>query len=562
MCICLASSAQSSHRYDIIIDELLPDPTPVVGLPNAEFIELKNISATAYDLRDWKISNQTSTAIIKKDFILKPDSFVVICPVSDTGAYSAFGSVIGLSGFPSLNNDGATIILLSPEALTIHAISYDKSWYQNEIKSNGGWSLEMMDAKNPCTGYGNWKASIDKLGGTPGKKNSVDGVNQDIQAPSLFRTYTADSTTIIAIFNEPLDSSSASSALNYQIDGDLGAPSSALSLPPLFNEVQLTLPFILKSNMVYQLSVSNLSDCSGNLISSLDKVKAGLPSSPDTMDIVINEILFNPATNGYDYVELYNRSDKIADMKQLYLANQNISGSLINIEQLSSSPYLFFPGEYYVFTENGLWLNQNYEVRNPDKVIELSSMPSLPDDHGNIVLADQMKKKIDQLEYDHKWHFGLIDNEQGIALERISYDKPTQNPENWTSASSTSGYGTPTYQNSEFMEHQLAKGTISIMPGIFSPDDDGYEDNCLIYYQVSDPGYVANITIFDASGRPVRYLAKNAILGLNGNFRWDGLDDNQKKLSIGIYIVMTEIFNLGGYTKKFKNTVTLAKRLK
>jgi hypothetical protein len=560
ICICFAASAQSPHRYDIIIDELFPDPTPVIGLPNAEFIELKNISANAYDLSAWKISNQTNFASIKRNFILQPDSFVVLCALADTDAYSKFGAVIGISGFPSLNNEAATISLLSPEGLIVYAVNYDKSWYQNEIKNNGGWSLEMIDTKNPCTGHANWTASRDSRGGTPGRKNSTDGINPDLQAPALNRTYTVDSTIIVAIFDEPLDSLSASSISNYQIDGELGSPKSAFPLPPLFNEVQLTLPANLKSNTIYQLSATNVEDCAGNSMSAA-KVKIGLPSIPDTMDIVINEILFNPATNGYDYVELYNRSEKTFDMKQLYIANQNTSGSLANIEQLSSSSFLFFPGDYYVFTENRQWLDQNYQVRNPDKVIELPNMPSLPDDHGNIVLLDQSGKKIDQLEYDHKWHFRLIDNEQGVALERISYDQPTQSADNWTSGSSTSGYGTPTYQNSEFLPNQLVKGTVTIVPRIFSPDDDGYEDNCLIYYQVPDPGYVANITIFDASGRSVRYLAKNAILGLNGNFRWDGLDDNQKKLSMGIYVVLTEIFNLNGYTKKFKNTVTLAKRL-
>ncbi len=104
------------------------------------------------------------------------------------------------------------------------------------------------------------------------------------------------------------------------------------------------------------------------------------------------------------------------------------------------------------------------------------------------------------------------------------------------------------------------QGIISISPKIFSPDNDGFDDFATISYQMTAPGYVANITIFDANGRPVRYLVKNATLALKGNFRWDGLNEKLEQLPIGVYIVFTEIFNLQGKTKKFKNVVTLARK--
>src|SRR4029077_15697372 len=212
-----------------------------------------------------------------------------------------------------------------------------------------------------------------------------------------------------------------------------GAATGAFPIPPLFNEVQIKLPAKLRSDIVYELNVSNVTDCAGNAIGIMNTAKTGLPLIADSLDIVINEILFNPKTNGYDYVEFYNSGNKIIDLTKLYVSNRNVTGAFSDIKQLSSSSLLFFPGEYYVISENSLWLNQNYLVKNPDKVIELSSLPSLPDDHGNIVLLNQPGNIVDELEYDHKWHFALIDNEQGVALERIDYNKPTQDAGNWTS---------------------------------------------------------------------------------------------------------------------------------
>jgi flagellar hook assembly protein FlgD len=75
-----------------------------------------------------------------------------------------------------------------------------------------------------------------------------------------------------------------------------------------------------------------------------------------------------------------------------------------------------------------------------------------------------------------------------------------------------------------------------------------------------NPGYVANIIIYDAVGRAVRHLQKNTLCGIKGFYKWDGLNDNYRPLPQGIYIVYTEIFNLQGKVKKYKQTVVLARR--
>ncbi len=99
------------------------------------------------------------------------------------------------------------------------------------------------------------------------------------------------------------------------------------------------------------------------------------------------------------------------------------------------------------------------------------------------------------------------------------------------------------------------------MPKVFSPDNDGVDDIATIQYKIDAPGYVANITIFDAAGRAVRNLVRNGILGLSGYWNWDGLDDKGKKLPVGTYVIFSEIFNLEGKKDRFKNTVVLARKL-
>jgi len=168
---------------------------------------------------------------------------------------------------------------------------------------------------------------------------------------------------------------------------------------------------------------------------------------------------------------------------------------------------------------------------------------------------------VDEVNYNAGWHFKLIDNPEGVSLERIDPSGSSQDPGNWHSAASSAGFGTPTYKNSQYKQTQAIDASIEITPKIFSPDNDGHDDVATIQYKMNGSGFVANITIYDAQGRPVRYLVKNGILGTGGQWNWDGLDEKGNKLPIGTYIIYTEIFNLQAKKQQFKNTVVLARKL-
>ncbi|MGI8633946.1 MAG: gliding motility-associated C-terminal domain-containing protein, partial [Segetibacter sp.] len=233
------------------------------------------------------------------------------------------------------------------------------------------------------------------------------------------------------------------------------------------------------------------------------------------------------------------------------------NNTLGGLHQLTRDNLLCFPGDYVVISNQGSVVKQNYVAKYPDNFIDVT-MPSFPDDQGAAVILNAQGQVIDELQYNAKWHFALIDNEEGVALERIDYNKPTQSKDNWTSAASSAGFGTPTYQNSQFRSDLTTQGEMSITPKTFSPDNDGFEDFTTIHIKLADPNYVANITIFDALGRPVKNLAKNATLSSISSFRWDGLDDKLRKVPVGIYVVYIEAFNLNGKKKSFKNTVVVA----
>jgi len=550
-------SFYTPQQYDVVIDEIMADPTPQVGLPNSEWVELRNTSAFAINLQGWKLEDATGQSGVMPDVILQPDSFVIVCAGSALAGLAPFGKTISVTSFPSLNNDGDLITLYSAEGKTIHAVQYSSAWYQDDLKKDGGWTLEMIDAKNPCSGMSNWKTSVDPAGGTPGKKNSIDAVNPDQTSPTLLHAFAKDSTSIILVYDEPLDSTKAATVSNYIIDNGVSAISAA-AVPPLFDKVNITTNSPIMAGTVYTVIASRVPDCNANTINSKNSARFGIAQDADSLDIVINEILYNPKPNGVDYVELYNRSKKIIDLSHVYIANRS-SGTISSIQQVASENVLLFPKDFLVLASDPVAVKGQYITTNPDAFIGISSMPSFPDDAGYVIILNEQGNIVDEVDYSDKWQFPLISNTEGVSLERINYDGPSVQS-NFHSASTAVGYGTPGYKNSQYSLNEEVPGTISVTPNIFSPDNDGTDDFATINYSFPSPGYVANITVFNASGHAVHYLQKNSLNGINGYYRWDGLDDKNRKLPQGIYIIYTEIFNTAGKKKQFKNTIVLARK--
>jgi hypothetical protein len=325
--------------------------------------------------------------------------------------------------------------------------------------------------------------------------------------------------------------------------------------------VQLNLGTPLQAQTVYTVTVNAVTDCKGNVISSRNQAQVGLPQDALANDVIINEILFNPRSGGFDYVEFYNRSNKIIDANKLTIANRNSLGVFNSLKKLSETSRFILPGEYVVITESVASLSLEYFVQNPNAVLVVSTLPSFPDDAGNVVLLNAQGNVVDEVKYLDDWHFSLIANDDGVSLERIDPDGPSTDRNNFHSAASTAGYGTPGYKNSQYKQTAITNATVAITPKIFSPDNDGTDDIATVQYSVNQPGFVANITILDAAGRQVRHLVKNNTLGLTGSWNWDGLNEKGAKLPIGTYIIYTELFNLDGKKERFKNTIVLARRL-
>ncbi len=550
---------KAAGRYDVLINEFMADPDPPVGLPNAEFVELYNRSNKIIHLKNWTLTKPTQNGAVLPEYLLYPDSFLIITGTTSQAAFTGYGNTLGLASFPSLTNTGDQILLKDQNNNLIHSVSYDDSWYQDDAKKSGGWSLEMIDTENPCNGKDNWRASVSADGGTPGQMNSIAQSNPDTILPRLIRATLEDSNTLILYFSESVANDIGSNAANYVVNNGVGAPVSAVPVPFNYQTVRLEFTQNFQPGLLYSVRVLNMNDCSGNPIGMNDSARFAIPDTAAAGDVLINEILFNPKTAGYDFVELYNNSAKVIDLKQLDIIEKDLAEPAVILEQSAASDesYLLLPGEFAVLTANPENIQLSYYVENPLALVQ-SSIPNFPDDAGICVLKIHNGITIDSLSYSHTWHFGLLDVEDGVSLERIDYGKPTQDKSNWHSAASTVGFATPSYRNSQYSETGITDDNISIDPEVFSPDNDGDKDFTLIKYRFAEPGYNANLRIYDANGRLIRDLVHSELLGSEGQFQWDGTDDNNHKARVGIYIAYIEVFNLEGKVKRFKKQMVLS----
>ncbi len=289
-------------------------------------------------------------------------------------------------------------------------------------------------------------------------------------APKLIRANAIDSVHISLLFDEPLDSLKAVAIANYSISEGIGAPVAKITVAPLFNTINIKLSTPLLAGKVYTFIVTAITDCAGNTIGNKNSARIGLSAVANSLDIVINEILYNPPANGADYIEIYNRSNKIINLKQTYIANRGSKGTIGNIIPISATSYLLFLQDYIVLTSDVAAVKATFIAKNLDAFIAVK-LPSYNNDKGDVIILNTQGKITDEVAYTDSWPFKTLTDTKGVALERIDYNAKSQSVDNWHSAATSAGYGTPTYKNSQYGIDEQVSGEIKITPEIVSPNN-------------------------------------------------------------------------------------------
>ena len=557
----ISFSYYQPQAFDVVFNEIMADPSPQVGLPNYEYLELYNQTDKIMELDQWKLTIGTSEKTFEHVSI-QPGDYLIVAKDEAGEELSVYGPFYGFSSF-ALTNSGQLLVLKDKLANVISTVTYSDNWYKNPEKEDGGWSLEQINPQNFCSGGDNWLASENMLGGTPGAVNSVK--NDSVLLPKADRLEVVANNTLRLFFNQAMDLTSMATKAAYTVDLGIGNPSETYTYETEPEMVELYFEQAFQEGVVYNLTVSkSLLNCMGVNMANDTIIPFGLGEQALESDIVINEILFNPWTNGVDYVEIYNRSEKVIDLNLLKIGTVKISPPNpldTSYYTIAEQQYLLVPGNYLALTSSPFSVKDQYYTNNPDGFIKVDPFPAYNNDKGVCLLVTGTGEIIDVFDYSEEMHYPLLNYVDGVTLERTNFNAPTQEASNWHSAAESVGFGTPAYLNSQFVPGGEIDEEITIEPEIFSPDNDGYNDIISINYNFPKPGYMMTVNIFNAGGQLVRDLANNEYLGTEGSVNWDGIQDDNTKAAIGIYVFYIQVWDLEGNVKKYKKTGVLASKL-
>jgi hypothetical protein len=535
---------------DIIVSEIMADPTPEVDLPGYEFLEILNTTSELLEVTDMYLV-VGADSIPVPDFSIDPKTYLVLCQRAALSEFARYGLALNVPNWPSLNNRGERISLYNMKGELIFTVDYDDSWYQSIEKDEGGWSLEMIDVHFPCKGRENWKASTAPSGGTPGNENASKDQLTDLSAPEISNIIAINEHEILIELNEKLVPV-ALELSQVATNPNLPAESVMLVLPDL-NRINVVFSEPILRSTSYQLTLKGLEDCLGNRQSETSKMFL-LPTPADSLDVLINEILFNPWPDGVDFVELYNQSEKYIDLNGWSLGNKDSV-------TITSEHFVVEPMQFLVLTEDFETLNNHYPGIDENLVLEVGKLTPFNDDEGTIRLMDADKQAVDLFQYSEDYHSPFIRDPEGVSLERISFEGASNSQDNWQSASESVGFATPGKMNSQYFANPEGSDKVTVEPQVFDPGNVGTNNFTLIKCRFDQPGNMASIKVLDGAGRIVKTIANHQSIGMEENFKWEGENDNGAEVRMGYYIVYLEVYNADGSRKIYRKKVVVGGRM-
>lgn len=537
---------QDAGFGEVVVTEIMAKPEPVVGLPPFEYIELHNRSDKIIDLAQLVLSSNGQPVNLPVYFLL-PDSFATL---TGSGEWPMAGhpNVLVADGLFAINNSQDEIQLHDLQGNLIHEVRFTSAFITDKAKAQGGWSVEMGDVDRFCTMEGNWKASFSPQGGTPGEVNSWQ-IRIEDEDPPVLRTVGLDESSMVSLhFNEGLHPVS---------DIRLVYPDGSTEITDWifdYNSVTASMNVIPEPEPMPYL-ITGMSDCYGNVSADIDTIFLGSPKQVRQGELIINEIMFH-ADVASEYIEFKNVSGHVIDLHGLNLRTRSPGSEWSAAYPLVASSHLLLSGQLICFTKDVNRVIVHFRAEaNPENIFPMTDLPALNDNESELAVVDRSLNWIDTIHYSEDMHYALLADVEDVSLERLIAGE-----QQWMSASSASGYGTPGGPNSHgsattAADHE-STGFIDVSCDPVTPDNDGWNDRVAI--GISHPGmFNYSVSIWRTDGGAVNTLVEQGYGTDRAVHSWDGRGADGHFLTEGIYLVLVELRTEGGQTRRITKCITV-----
>ena len=182
-----------------------------------------------------------------------------------------------------------------------------------------------------------------------------------------------------------------------------------------------------------------------------------LPDYPEEVKniLLFNEVMYDNAKDGAEYIELYNPSESTVSIPSLKLmryidtgSNSTETKTSVILQQMDGKQEISVPPYGYIcLTKSAATLIKKHKVSG-ETIIEIPKFPVLTneDSHLAIMTNEEKSRLIDKCSYFESMHSSNNKRHQGISLEKISPELTSSTKKNWHSSKDSTG-GTPGKEN-------------------------------------------------------------------------------------------------------------------
>jgi len=526
--------------FDLIFTEFMLDYESNTGfLQQGQYIELYNGSNHPIDLQRIQLLID-GDSLECPEFILSSGDFVTL--MKDTGSGENYKNVLKLNDWTNLSTKKGKVAIVSHGNI-IDSFNYDIVKFGVGFKQEGGWSIELNDIASYCVLQDLWSFSEDDIGGTPGRTNSVkkEMSGESLDEVSIRDVYFENEKKISVVFNmklSPIKLSPSSFVSDLEIEK---VEQSAGQL----NRFDVFFVQKMDAGKWYSFSMVEVSSCL-NLQSNTQPHHYGIPATVEAGDLIINEILSESNFAKGDYIELYNNSLKVIDLSQVLIGGFDEVGGLQDTYEVAVGKKMLIPGQYTCVTGNGSSVSITYLSNlstDTANIHEVNTMPNLSATSGKIGVVNRSGLVIDVVSYDQSWHTDLLADTKGVALERKIYKGGSSDSTNWNSATFDVDFGTPGYQNSNYIDSDRLDGKAKDKLYLMTDHVDlrvGENNMLSVGFDLGVTGYALTGVLYSSNGVVKEVFCENISIGTSGEMFFDLNEFPYLKESPSVYIVFFE----------------------